>query len=43
MTIREHPLRADVQAIHLLKNGGTYGLQLQVLILLRMNEDNIEV
>ena len=41
MTIREHPSRADVQAIHLLKNGGTGGLQIQVLILPRMNVDKI--
>ena len=32
MTIRAHPSRADVQAIHLLKNEGTEGLQIQVLI-----------
>ena len=43
MTNREYPSRADVQAIHLLKNGGTDGLQIQVLILPRMNEDNIKV
>ena len=42
MTIRAHPSRADVQAIHLLKNGGTGSLQIQVLILPHMNEDNIK-
>ena len=43
LTLREHPSRADVQAIYFLKNGVTCGLQFQVLILPRMNEKNIKV